>query len=115
MSYMRTSESGSPAPASQYFDSATEGGDFEVELEAAQCIGNPTDTAGYITFKRPGNTHAERDYFEGGQTKPWVVETVYGNDGGTSGLSGSTCRAMVSGGINGVGDILSTTTTTGGA
>lgn len=112
MSYVRTSDSKSPTPASEYFDCDTETGDFTVSILAQVSIANPTDKAGFITFKRPGNTSAERDYFAAGQIKDFVVEKVYGSDGGTSGLSGSTCRAQINGGFEGFGDAGSTTTTT---
>jgi len=111
MSYIRTSDSGSPAPASEYFATGSATGHFDVTLEAPQNIGNPTNTAGYITFKRPNNTYAERDYFAAGQYKPWVVERVYGTDG-VGGLSGSSVDCCVSGGVNGIGDDAGTTTTT---
>lgn len=118
MSYMRNSESNSPAPASEYFNSDTENGDMDVTLLAPQYIGNPTDTAGYITFQRTGCASAERDYFAAGQYKPWVVSVVFGADGGTSQLAGSTVRTCISG-YNGDtladGDGISTTTTTAGA
>lgn len=112
MTTMRTSESISPCTSSEYFDADTDNGDLSITIQAQQMIGNPTGTAGYITFKRTGNTCAERDYFAAGQYKFWVVDTIYGADGGTSGLAGSTCRVCVTGGYTGTGDAIGTTTTT---
>lgn len=108
MSYIKSNDSSKEA--SEYFASGTDDDVFSVTLEAPQCIGNPTETAGYITFKRPGNAYPERDYFAAGQFKDWVVETVYGTDGIGS-LGGSTCDSCVAGGINGVGSLDGTTTT----
>jgi hypothetical protein len=111
MSYIRSSEFTSPAPASEYFDTGTDTGIFTVTIPAPQGICNPTSSAGYITFKRIGNTYAERDYFAAGQYKPWVVEEVYGTDG-VGGLLGSTVRCSIVGGPTGTGDYDGTTTTT---
>lgn len=95
MSYIRTSESTSPAIASQYFNSGSTGMNGAVTLNAPQCIGNPTDTAGFIAFKRP-QSNPERDYFLPGQVKPWVVERVYDYTG-TTGINGSTINCYVAG------------------
>lgn len=93
MSYIRTSESTSPAIASQYFASGSTGMIGTVTLTAPQCIGNPNDVAGFIAFKRPGNSSYERDYFQPGQVKPWVVESVLG----VTGAVGSTIDSYVAG------------------
>lgn len=110
MSYIRNSEFTSPAPASEYFNSGDNSGVFTVTIFAPQGLCNVTDTAGYITYKRPGNVYAEREYFAAGQFKPWVVEYVYGTDG-YDGLSGSTVNCSVVGGPTGIGEDDGTTTT----
>jgi hypothetical protein len=97
MSYIRRSDSTSPAIKAQSFTSSVSNGDLAVTLDAPQCIGNPTDTAGYITFMLQGDTVALRDYFLPGQFKPFAVKTVYGANGGTSTLTGSTINCYVAG------------------
>lgn len=93
MSYIRKSESTSPATKSEYFFSGSTGMIGTVTLPAQQCIGNPTDTAGFIAFKMPGNDSYQRDYFLPGQFKPWVVESVLG----VTGTVGSTVDSYVAG------------------
>jgi len=104
MDYNPTTSPIAPAPGSKLYKSGSEVGQWTITDKNAQCIGNPGATDGYITFKRPGNSAAEREFFAAGQTKPWVVDIVYGTDGGDSGLSGSTVDAKVCGLFVGSGD-----------
>ena len=104
MNYNPTTSPIAPAPGSRLYKSSSENGQWSITDKNVQCIGNPGATGGYITFKRPGNSAAEREYFAEGQSKPWVVDTIYGVDGGDSELSGSTVDAKVCGLFDGSGD-----------
>lgn len=104
LDYNQTTTPIAPAAGSRLYDADSIAGQWTITDKNVQCIGNPGATDGYITFKRTGNSAAEREFFAAGQSKPWVVNTVYGSDGGDSGLSGSTVKAKVCGLFEGSGD-----------
>lgn len=81
MSHLPSSEMVSPARKSEDFASSgtITGGFGAVTLAAPQSIGNPTETAGKISFHMvddPPET-IRTDYFIAGQYKPLVVDKVY--------------------------------------
>lgn len=86
MSYIKTSEFTSPSDGEPQKGLLIAGA-TTITIPAPQGISNPTDTAGYIEYRKKNATTAEREYFAPGQVKPYAIGIVYGSGGALGGTT----------------------------